>query len=222
MLWSCYLGQVWGFKIQYLGQIKGHYLGQGDFRPIFIVVSGFFAQLSFLCVFLCPIICQFSKNRLFSKKSAKFGFPNFLCFKFNFGKISFFGLLKHYKNRGFSQCLCLFLLEREKNKQKMITGISGFGFCPKAAVSWRTSVFRNIFAETPISIVFSGVRFLAKLSKKGNFGHSTKIWLIIEKLFFGILCFFLFFPFLLVSCFFVFWEVLRVRWGGPKGHLTWP
>ena len=40
------------------------------------------------------------------------------------------------------------------------------------------------------------------------------------------LCFFLFFLFFccFFSCFclFVFLEGLRVRWGGPKGHLTWP
>ena len=37
-------------------------------------------------------------------------------------------------------------------------------------------------------------------------------------------CFFLFlFLFFFVFfCFFYFLEGLRVRWGGPKGHLTWP
>ena len=35
---------------------------------------------------------------------------------------------------------------------------------------------------------------------------------------------FFFFVFLVVFCllFFVFFGGLRVRWGGPKGHLTWP
>ena len=38
--------------------------------------------------------------------------------------------------------------------------------------------------------------------------------------------FFFFFFLVLLFVFFVFWcfllEGLRVRWGGPKGHLTWP
>ena len=45
-------------------------------------------QLS-LCVFLCPIIWQFSKNSLFQKKGAKIGVFNFQCFKFKFWKFSF-------------------------------------------------------------------------------------------------------------------------------------
>ena len=34
--------------------------------------------------------------------------------------------------------------------------------------------------------------------------------------------FFFVFFFFFVFCCFVFFEGLRVRWGGPKGHLTWP
>ena len=30
------------------------------------------------------------------------------------------------------------------------------------------------------------------------------------------------FVFLVLFLFLLFWEGLRVRWGGPKGHLTWP
>ena len=50
----------------------------------------------------------------------------------------------------------------------MITGISGFGFfAPEMAVSWRISVYQKKLAETPIFIVFFGVRtFWAKVSKK--------------------------------------------------------
>ena len=56
-----------------------------------------------------------------------------------------------------------------------------------------------------------------------------KFWLITEKLFLGYFCgFYIFFVFLFLLsfwfsfffCFFV--EGLRARWGGPKGHLTWP
>ena len=35
-------------------------------------------------------------------------------------------------------------------------------------------------------------------------------------------CFFLFFCFFVFFLVVFFWEGLRVRWGGPKGHLTWP
>ena len=112
----------------------------------------------------------------------------------------------------------------------MITGISGFGFfCPKMAVSWRTSVFKKCLTETPSFIVFFLVRAcLAKLSKKGNSGHPPKKKKLTDNwkaLFLVCLCFLQFFlfcsVFLFISFFFVF-EGLRVRWGGPKGHLTWP
>ena len=94
-------------------------------------------QLSF-CFFFCPIIRQLSKNSLFQKKGAKIGFFKFLCFKLIFRKFSFLGLLKHYKNRGFSRFLCFFVFEREKGKKKMITGISEFWvFLSKMAVSGR-------------------------------------------------------------------------------------
>ena len=73
-------------------------------------------QLSF-SVFLCPLIWQLSKNSLFQKKGAKIGFFKFLCFKLIFGKFSFLGLLKHYKNRGFSRFL-FFVFEREKRQKK--------------------------------------------------------------------------------------------------------
>ena len=86
-------------------------------------------QLSFGVFFLCPIIWQLSKNSLFQKMGAKIGFFNFLCFKLIFGKFSFLGLLKHYKNMGFQQIFVFFVFEKEKKARKqMITGIYKFGF----------------------------------------------------------------------------------------------
>ena len=93
--------------------------------------------------------------------------------------------------------------------------------------------------ETPIFIVFFGCAFSGPRCQKGKFCKATqkkgKLWLITEKLFFGVfavffggLLFFSFFLvcfFLFVSFFFVFLcfllEGLRVRWGG-KGppHLA--
>ena len=70
-----------------------------------------------LCFFLFPVICQFSKNSLFQKRVHKIGFFNFQCFKLNFENSLFFGLLKHYKNRGFSN-FWVFLLLKEKKTGK--------------------------------------------------------------------------------------------------------
>ena len=50
---------------------------------------------------------------------AKIGFFKFLCFKLFFGKFSFLGLLKHYKNRGFSRFLCFLFLKEKKGKKKI-------------------------------------------------------------------------------------------------------
>ena len=78
-------GPSLGFSkvINWASQI--YYLGQVGFRTIKIGVSGdfCFAQLSFY-VFLCPVICYFSKNSLFRKKGAKLGFPNFSVLSYFF------------------------------------------------------------------------------------------------------------------------------------------
>ena len=63
-----------------------------------------------MCVFLFPIIWQFSQNSLFQKKGAKIGFSIFCVLSLNFESYLFLGLLKHYKHRGFSYffvfCFC--------------------------------------------------------------------------------------------------------------------
>ena len=57
----------------------------------------------------------------------------------------------------------------------MITGISGFGFLSKNGRFVTHNCFSKKLAETPIFIVFFGVRaFWAKVSKKGDFGHPPK------------------------------------------------
>ena len=112
-------------------------------------------------------------------------------------------------------------------------------FCPTMAVSWRITSFQKI-GWNPYFIVFLGARFLCQGVKKRQFldtlSKKRKFWLITEKLFFWYFCVFTFSLFVLVFlgffcvffvlffCFlcFVFLEGLRVRWGGPKGHLTWP
>ena len=135
-------------------------------------------QLSF-SVFFCA---QLSGNYLkiaffFQKMGAKIGFFNFLCFKLIFGKFSFLGLLKHYKNRGFSRFLCFLFLKKKKGKKKMITGIYEFGFFWSKNGRFVThNFFPKKIAWKPyfysvLGCAFSGPRcqkrqFLDTLSKK--------------------------------------------------------
>ena len=112
--------------------------------------------------------------------------------------------------------------------------------------------FGGVFAETPIFRVFWGCAFFGPSCQKvfwiSKPRHRT-FWLTIEKFLSWYLSFFVFFsvffwgfkgqgrwpegpPHLALNppslVWFVFWfpvfvlEGLRVRWAGPKGHLTWP
>ena len=87
------------------------------------------------------------------------------------------GLLKHYKNWGFSQ-FCGFLLLKEKKKANKKNDNWNFWFWvfvgPKMAVSWGITAFQKNLAETPIFIVFLGARFLGQVVKKGKFSTPTK------------------------------------------------
>ena len=88
----------------------------------------------------------------------------------------------------------------------MITGISGLGFSFVRKWPFRDAhlFFKKCSAETLSYSVFR-CAFLAKLSKKGNFGHPPKNWLIAEKLFGEyFLCFFVLFFFILLFFFCVF------------------
>ena len=153
------------------------------------MVSGDFVCSVIILFFWCPVICQFSKHSLFQKKGCIFClFFKFRDFKFNFGKISFLGLLKHYKNGGLSQILCFPCWRRKSQPKTMISGISVF-LCPKMAVSWRTSVCQKRLCWNPYFYsVFFGCAFVGQVVKKGKFWTHTKKrknWLITEKLFFG-------------------------------------
>ena len=140
--------------------------------------SDLFCTLSYHFVFfLCPIFWQFSENSLFQKKGSKIGFFNFQCFKFKFWKFSFLGLLKDYKNREGFQLICVFcVVEREENRQKMITGIYEFWFFGSKNGRFVTHIcFSKKGPETPIFIVFFGrALFGPSCQKKGNFGHPPK------------------------------------------------
>ena len=123
-----------------LGVFGCYYLVQVEFLDVIIWSkfvflanknSGFkrfvlHTQLSF-CVFFCA---QFSGNFLkiafFKKRVQKLGFSIF-CVLSQFFEF-FLGLLKHYKNRGFSRFLCFLFLKDKKEAEKLITGIYKFGF----------------------------------------------------------------------------------------------
>ena len=116
------------FRGYYLVQVGAIIWSKFVFWPIFIVVSSDFCTLSyhfFVCVCVRPIIWQFSKNSVFKNRVQTFCgiFFKFLCFEFL--KILFLWLPKHYKSRGFTNVLCLLLL-KERKKANKITGISVF------------------------------------------------------------------------------------------------
>ena len=93
--------------------------------------------------FLCPIICLFSKNSLSQKKA-------FL--KFNFGKHSFCGLLKHYK-LGVQPIM----FKKDKNRQKDDSWTFWFcSFGPGWLFRDAHLFFKKCFAETPILIALFG------------------------------------------------------------------
>ena len=178
----------------------------------------FGAQLSVCVLFLFPVIFQFSKNSLFQKRGAKIGFSNFQCFKLIFWKFSFLGLLKHYKNRGFSK-FGFFVVEREENRQKNDNwNLWILVFWSKNGRFVTHICFPKKGPETPIFIVFWGWALFGPRCQKGKFWKATqkkkkltdnwKAIFLVFLLFFGGLpfFFFLFFFFLFfVVCF--FWRV---------------
>ena len=134
-----------------------------------------FLVLSYHFVFfLCPVICQFSKNSLFRKKRVqKLGFSNICVLSSFFENYLFLGLLKHYKNRGFSNFLCFLLLkEKEKARKNDNWNLWIWFLCPKMAVSWRTSA---LCCWNPYFYSVCWVCALwAKVSEKGNFENTPK------------------------------------------------
>ena len=79
MLWSYYLGQVWGFPKLLSGPSQCYYLGQVCFRTIKIGVSGDFFLLSYHFVFLfcVQLFANFLKIAFFEKRVQKLGFSIF-------------------------------------------------------------------------------------------------------------------------------------------------
>ena len=121
--------------------------------------------------FLFPVICQFSKNSLFQKKGVKIGSFNFQCFKFKFWNFSCFGLLKHYKNRGFSNCWGFLLLKEKKTGKKNDNW--NLWILVFLVQKWPFRDAHLLFKKRAWNPYFYSVfwvrAFWAKVSKKGNF-----------------------------------------------------
>ena len=156
-------------------------------------------------------------------------------FQVNF--LNFLGLLKHYKNRGFSRFLCFLFLKKKKGKKKMITGIYEFGFFWSKNGRFVTHNFFpkkiawNPYFYSVFGCAFSGPRcqkrqFLDTLSKK-NLTDNWKVlflvflcFLFFLSWFFFFCCFLLFFV-VFLFCLFCFVFVLFL-FGGFKGQVRWP
>ena len=94
----------------------------------------FWCSVISLFGFFCfQLFANFLKIAFFKKRVQKLGFSIFSVLSLNFA--NFLGLLKHYKI-GVSAIFGFFVVEKEENRQKMITGIYEFWFFgPKMAVS---------------------------------------------------------------------------------------
>ena len=163
-----------------------------------------------MCVSCAHLSANFLKIAFFSKKGAHFGFPNFLCFKFSFGKISFLGLLKHYKI-GVSANSCIFLAERAKYRQKNSDNWNfWFGvFVQKWPFVTHISFSKNALLKPLFLLVFARVLFWPSSQKREISDTHQKNSLITEKLFF-----------LVFLVFFLSGEVARSATSlGPKPSL---
>ena len=212
-----------------------YYLGQVCFQPIFIVVSSDFCTLM-LCFFWGgggggPVIRQFSKNVFCVQKLFFFKFP---CFKFNFWEPPF-TLLKHYKTR--VSAIFVFLLFKEKTRAKRNDNWNFWVLGSKNGCFVTVNCFCSFGLPKPLFYSVLGVRgFWAKWPKKGcldknKIGTDNFDWQLKSPFFFLLVFSFSFYLFFFAFCLFVFGfcfclcyfgEGLRVRWGGPKDHLTWP
>ena len=104
----CFVFVLFCFFAFYFGGFKGQVRW-----PEFCTLSYHFV------FFFCP---QFSGNFLkiafFKKRVQNLGFSVFSVLSLNYENSLFLGLLKHYKNRGFSTFLCSVLLKEKKTGKR--------------------------------------------------------------------------------------------------------
>ena len=242
----------------------------GPFRGYYLVQVGVIIWSKFVLAYLYSgfkpffahsvlILCAFFVPNffVFKKGCNNWFFFKFLCFKFNFWKVSFLCLLKHYKIEVSN--IFVFVVARDEKKQTN-NDIWNFWICffPKMAVSWRRSVFQTLVCWNPYFYSVLGCALFGPSCQKREFlDPLPKKTCLIDSwkaLFFGIFgfvffwFFFCFFFVFICFCFlfggfkgqmrwpqgphhlalnppYLFCFILRgsrVRWGGPKGHLTWP
>ena len=183
-----------------------------------MVSRDLFGTLSYPFVFFfCPQFSgNFLKNSLFQKKTCKNWVFNFQCFKFKFWKFSFFGLQKHYKNRGFSNFLCFVLLKEKKTGKNDNWNLWIWFFLVQkwpfrdAQLLFKKKALKQLFL-----LCFLCARFLGQVVTKGKIWTPSqkrrKFSLITEKLIFEYFLFFLvflFFFFFLFFFLFLFFLVL--------------
>ena len=112
-----------------------------------------------VCVFCSQLSGNFLKIAFFKKRVQKLGFSIFCVLSLNFEKYLFRGFAKNTIKIGVSANFGVFVVEREEKgkKNKMITGISGFGFFIQKWPFRDAKLFsKKWVAETPIFIVFFG------------------------------------------------------------------
>ena len=144
-------------------------------KPIKIVVSSdFLCTLSYHFVFFCAQLSgNFLKIAFFKKRVQKLGFSIF-CFKFKFWKFSFLGLLKHYKNRGFSN-FCVFCCWKRRKRQKNDNwNFWIWFFGPKMAVSWRIMFFSKKVCWNPYFYSVLGCALFGPSCQKREIWTPTK------------------------------------------------
>ena len=84
------------------------------FKDLVCTLSYHFVFLSFGA----QLSGNFLKIAFFKKRVQKLGFSIFSVLSLNFENSLFLGLLKHYKNRGFSSFWCFLLLIEKKTGKK--------------------------------------------------------------------------------------------------------
>ena len=184
----------------------------------------------FFCV---QLFANFLKIASFKKRVQKFFFSNFCVLSLNFENSLFLGLLKHYKNRGFSQFLWFLLLKKKKKAKNNDNWNFWFGFFLVQKWPFRDAHLffkKNLLKPLPppIFIVFFGCALFGPSCQKREIldTHQNKRKNLTDNwkaLFWYFWCFFFFcFSVFLVVCFCFFFEGLRVRLRWPKGppHLA--
>ena len=104
---------IWAKSMLLSGpSLFSHYQNRGFWRFFFL------HSYHFVFLFCVQLFANFLKIAFFEKRVQKLGFPNFSVLSQFFEKSHFLGLLKHYKNRGFSRFLCFGLLKEKKKAKK--------------------------------------------------------------------------------------------------------